>query len=181
MRLIVISEGSSVDSDALSSIFGGKTELIFINRLSEVERMNLNVSDDVLLLFTTSLSQRYLAFIDRLMRFSAVPLLVSAQNWQQEALKCLLACGRVTFVPGQLEMTRLKSVIELARLRFEGADMQLNKIISLENALRGQKQMAKVKAKLQAEGLTEAQAHKWLQTQTMKQGISLDQLIEQLA
>lgn len=181
MRLIVVSEGDSFDTDECVSLFNDETELVFVNCFSEVERMSLTASDDVLLLLTSRLTHSALAFMQRLMRYSSIPLLVNAQDWQHEELKCLLECGRVTFVPGQLEMTRLKSVVELARLRFEIAGTQLKKINSLENALRAQKQMAKVKAKLQAEGLTEAQAHELLRLQAMKQGISLDQFVGQLA
>ncbi len=181
MRLIVLSESDSFDTDECVSIFGRETELAVVNCFSEVERMSLTANEDALLLLTSRLTDSALAFMQRLMRYSAIPLLVSAQEWQHEDLKCLLECGRVTFVPGQLDLKRLRSVVELARLRFEGAGTQLEKISTLENALRAQKQMAKVKAKLQAEGLTESQAHELLRSQAMKQGISLDQFVGQLA
>ncbi|MFT5235992.1 MAG: hypothetical protein ACI90A_001358 [Shewanella sp.] len=181
MRIIMLSGGGECDSNELGTLFGTDVELVFLTNLSELERMTLTACDDVLLLFTKALTCKIVAFVDRLMTFSAIPLLVNAQDWQLADLKCLLECGRVTFVPGQLEITRLQSVIELAKLRFEGAGIQLSKISSLESALSGQKKMMKVKAKLQAEGLTEAQSHQLLQAQAMKKGISLERLVEQLA
>ena len=179
MRLLIVSEGNKLDFAKISSCLKSEVELLRPSSLSELERISLDIDNDVLLLSVTTFTQRELAFLQRLIAFSAIPLLINAQTWQADDLKSLLTCGRVTFVPGQLEMSRLNDLLVLAKLRYELAEQQLQEISTLQGCLEEQKQMARVKSKLQATGLSESQAHQLLQKEAMKQGLPLAQLVKQ--
>ncbi|MBW8183744.1 response regulator NasT [Shewanella nanhaiensis] len=179
MRLLIVSEGNKLDFANVSSYLNSEVELLSPLSLSELERLPLDVDKDVMLLSVTTFARKELAFLQRLIAFSAIPLLINAQSWQADDLKSLLTCGRVTFVPGQLEMSRLNDLLVLAKLRYELAEQQLQEISTLQGCLEEQKQLAKVKSKLQAKGLSESQAHQLLQKEAMKQGLPLAQLVKQ--
>ena len=155
-------------------------QVISLSLLRDIERIHLRFDGDLLLYFCSELTHVDLGVLLRLMQFSPIPLVVNAKCWQKEDLRRLLECGRVTFVPGEFEPARLEQVIELAKLRFSLANEQQQKIIQLESSLEAQKLLAKVKARLQQNGLSESQAHKLLQKQAMDSGISVEQLVQQL-
>jgi len=155
-------------------------DIISLTSLRALESMPLSAKDDQLLFFTASLTEQDICFLLRLLRFSAIPMIVNAAHWQDEGVSRLLECGRVTFVPGELDPQRLLSIIQLSRLRFSLASEQVNKMIALESSLQAQKLLAKAKAELQRLGLSESEAHNILQKQAMERGISIEKLVHQL-
>ncbi|WP_076409280.1 ANTAR domain-containing response regulator [Shewanella sp. UCD-KL12] len=153
-------------------------------KLQDIERMTLSDEEDVLIFTCVEINDVALQLLLRIMKFAPIPIIVQAQTYQQETLMRLLKCGRVTFELADLDLAsvdldRLAQRIELAKLRFSVAHVQQQKIEQLESALDAQKLIAKVKAKLQLNGLTEPQAHKLLQKQAMEAGISVEQFILQ--
>ena len=151
-----------------------------LTKLQDIERVPLCNEQDLLVYVCSEMIGVDLQLLLRLMQFSPIPLVVNAKCWQKEDLRRLLECGRVTFVPGEFEPARLEQVIELAKLRFSLANEQQEKILQLESSLEAQKLLAKVKARLQQNVLSESQAHKLLQKQAMDSGISIEQLVQQL-
>ncbi|ABV37373.1 Response regulator with putative antiterminator output domain-like protein [Shewanella sediminis HAW-EB3] len=156
-------------------------EIIPLTSLRALESISLSPEGDQLLFFTASLTEKDICFLLRLLRFSAIPLIVNTAHWEDAGLARLLECGRVTFVPGELDHLRILSIIQLSRLRFSLATMQVNKVLALESSLEAQKLLAKAKAELQRHGLSESEAHKTLQRQAMEKGISIEKLVYQLS
>lgn len=167
----------SVPEVSVSSDFD---DTISLTSLRTLESITLSPIDDQLLFFTASLTEKDICFLLRLLRFSAIPMIVNAAHWQDEGVSRLIECGRVTFVPGELAPQRLLSIIQLSRLRFSLASEQVNKMIALESSLQAQKLLAKAKAELQRHGFSESEAHNILQKQAMERGISIEKLVHQL-
>ncbi|QFU22344.1 ANTAR domain-containing protein [Shewanella eurypsychrophilus] len=151
-----------------------------LTKLQDIERVPLCNEQDLLVYVCSEMIDVDLQLLLRIMKFAPIPVIVNAKYWQKQALTRLLECGRVTFVPGELEPGRVEQVIELAKLRFSLANEQKQKLLQLESSLEAQKLLAKVKSRLQQNGLSESQAHKLLQKQAMDSGISVEQLVHQL-
>jgi len=171
----------SLQSALEVSVDGEPYEVISLPSLRTLEDISLSAKCDQLLFFTASLTENDVCFLLRLLRCSAIPLIVNAAHWEDEGLARLLECGRVTFVPEELDHQRVLSIIQLSRLRFSLATMQVNKVLALESSLKTQKLLAKTKAELQRHGLSESEAHKTLQRQAMDKGISIEKLLYQLS
>ncbi|AQS36758.1 putative RNA-binding protein [Shewanella psychrophila] len=151
-----------------------------LTKLQDIERVALCDEQDLLVYVCTEIIDVDLQLLLRIMKFAPIPVIVNAKYWQKQDLTRILECGRVTFVPGEFESGRLDQIIELARLRFSLANEQRQKLVQLESSLEAQKLLAKVKSRLQQNGLSESQAHKLLQKQAMDSGISVEQLVHQL-
>ncbi len=170
----------SLQSVLEMSVNSDNDEIISLASLRALESMSLCSTGDQLLFFTSSLTETEICFLLRLLRFSAIPVVVNAADWEDEGVSRLLQCGRVTFVPGELAHQRVLSIIQLSRLRFTQATAQTQKVLALEWSLEAQKLIAKAKVALQSQGLSESQAHKALQQQAMERGISIEKLVHQL-
>ncbi len=158
----------------------GELEVTSLTKLQDIERVSLCDEQDLLVYVCSEMVDVDLQLLLRIMKFAPIPLIVNAKSWQQVELSRLLGCGRVTFVTSDFNIDRLDQEIELAKLRYKLAKEQLQKIKQLESAFESQKLIAKVKAKLQSNGLSESQAHKLLQKQAMETGLSIEQLVLQL-
>lgn len=171
----------SLETSIEPSMKGERDETISLPSLRALESISLSPTGDQLLFFTASLTEKDICFLLRLLRFSAIPMIVNAADWEDEGLARLLECGRVTFVPGELDHQRILSIIQLSRLRFTLASKQVKKVLALESSMEAQKLLAKAKAELQRHGLSESEAHKSLQKRAMERGISIEKLVHQLS
>ncbi|GIU07894.1 MULTISPECIES: ANTAR domain-containing response regulator [unclassified Shewanella] len=141
--------------------------------LSRLETIPLDPEADLLLLSVAKFSEVHLRFIMRLMGFSPIPVIVTAEQINQQTLMTLIGCGRITYAPQCISPARVNSVIELALTRFQCANQALLTLKHLREELAEQKFVYLAKSKLQQAGLTEAQAHLKLQKLAMQNGQSL--------
>lgn len=164
----------------LNSAINRNHELIKFNTLSELERFSLKTDSDIVLLCVDSMTAMHVQFIERVMMFAAVPLIITSRRAEPSQIAALLQCGRVTYIPQQFNFARLDKIIELALIRFKTANQLLNKLAELELSLEEQKQVCVAKQQLQHIGLSEQDAHKALQQQAMSSGLRLTEVATQL-
>ncbi|MCL1094357.1 ANTAR domain-containing response regulator [Shewanella kaireitica] len=172
MRLVSLVE--ELESHGL--IEAGKThdfDLVSLKSISEFERFELKTSRDVVLLVVETMTALHLQFIERLMTFAPVPLIITARNAEEPLLSTLLQCGRITFVPQHLDFSRLMKIVELAQVRFETVNRLHQKVAELEHHLEGIKRIQLAKHDLQQSGLSEQEAHRVVQKVAMDRRISL--------
>ncbi|MFT5789466.1 MAG: response regulator NasT [Shewanella sp.] len=151
-------------------------ELIKFDSLSEFERFSLKAESDIVLLCVESITAMHVQFIERLMMFAPVPLIITSRSAEHSQVSALLQCGRVTYIPQQFDFERLDKIIELALIRFTTANQLLNKLAELEQSIKEQKQVRIAKQQLQQFGLSENDAHMALQQQAMSSGMSLAEI-----
>ncbi|WP_119968319.1 ANTAR domain-containing response regulator [Shewanella japonica] len=148
--------------------------------LSQLERQIIKGNALCLVFFTESLTPLQQVFIERLLTVTALPIIVNAYAWDEELLKSLLQCGRVTFVPEKLTPKRLKSLVGLAKIRFNSASTMLEKVKELDEKCTDLKRVSRAKSLLQRQGVTEAQAHKMIQKQAMDKSISFAEMANEI-
>lgn len=171
MRILSIGERRSFNYQ--QELESAGHQLQPIENLSAIEKMHLAPSRDLLLLNTERVLDVHVNFISRLMGFSPITVIISAESINDQQLLALLDCGRITYSPKEITVNRLNAVIELARVRFKVANQTLDKIRALESQLASQPVIELAKHKLQAMGLNEQQAHVQLQKYAMQRGQSL--------
>ncbi|MCL1145775.1 ANTAR domain-containing protein [Shewanella marinintestina] len=178
MRIISFTESQQIKSRYrgecyVSELSHAGHQLVPVTSLLECERIHFEAQSDLLLLNLKKITESHLAFIARLMEFSPVSLIVCSEKISENQLTCLLECGRITYTPQTLCVSRINAVIDLALLRFKAANHTLSKIEHLEQKLATEQIIYQAKSKLQSVGLNEQQAHQQLQQYAMQQGTSL--------
>lgn len=130
--------------------------------------------------FVDHLGPVHSVFIERLLAVVPIPVVVNAKRWHEGALLDLLQCGRVTFVPEELSAARLPALWQLAGLRFHAAMAHSRQMSLLGAENQGLRVIARAKALLQAQGLSEQEAHQSLQRQAMQQNRTIESLASAL-
>lgn len=124
--------------------------------------------------FVEQLQPVHQVFIGRLLSLLSVPVVLNAMRWRDDVLGDLLLCGRVTFVPEELSAKRVSALWHLAKLRENVASNQQTRQRVLWAENQGLKTIAKAKIKLQAQGLSERDAHQCLQRRAMQRGCTIE-------
>ncbi|ABV87133.1 ANTAR domain-containing response regulator [Shewanella pealeana] len=148
-------------------------QFLQLTDLSRLETIALDSESDLLLLSVERFNEVHLRFIIRLMAFSAIPVIVTAEQINQQTLATLIACGRITYAPKCISPERVNAIIELAVTRFECANKIQLTLQELQTELADQQLIQLAKSNLQQTGLSELQAHKKLQQLAMEHGRSL--------
>lgn len=131
------------------------------------QRLAAKHSECLTVLYLTYLSDVHQALIARCLALCPMPVVVVAQTFDGAALSELLSCGRVTFIPSSLSAERINSVLQLAQLRFAVATVNLAKTSQLQETIDGIEVIKQAKGLLQAQGISEGEAHACLQRQAM--------------
>ncbi|WP_144206938.1 ANTAR domain-containing response regulator [Shewanella donghaensis] len=153
---------------------------IEVTSLSELEKNVLSGKGLCLIFLTHELQALQQAFIGRLLSSTALPLIVNAHVWNDDNVASLLSCGRVTFVPEQLSSTRLMSLLNLAKIRFNNASNMLEKVKILDEKCSSMRFVSKAKSLLQQQGITEKVAHELIQQQAMSHGITVAEMAQKI-
>lgn len=169
VSLVEVKENRGLNEAAKSHDF----DLVSFKSISEFERFELNNATDIVLMVVDTITALHLQFVERLMIFAPVPLIITATSIEPWQLSTLLHCGRVTFVPQQFDYSRLSKVRELAQVRFKTANRLHTKLAELECRIEDEKRIQLAKRDLQQSGLSEQQAHKVIQKLAMDEGVSL--------
>ncbi|MCL1049240.1 ANTAR domain-containing protein [Shewanella abyssi] len=172
MRILTLFEFTDREP-LLNRVAKSNIELIKLDSLSAFERFSLKTDSDIVLLCVESITATHVKFIERLMRFAPLPLIITSKSAELSDIAALLHCGRVTYIPQQFDFERLDKIIQLACIRFTTATQLLNKLTELEQSIDEQKLVNVAKQQLQQSGLSESDAHTALQQQAMSSGRSL--------
>ncbi|UCX04216.1 ANTAR domain-containing protein [Shewanella glacialimarina] len=151
-----------------------------MNSISEVEAMSHSYPVDVMLVLTDKLGLHTEGFIQRNLLTQSTAIIVNANQWQQQQLAALLTCGRLTFVPDVLVASRLVSLVNLARIRFDAANKSIAEFKKLDDEVKGLKLLSQAKLIVMQQGFDEAKAHKIIQQQAMQKGVSVAQMSAQI-
>ncbi|QQX82092.1 ANTAR domain-containing protein [Shewanella sp. KX20019] len=172
MRILTLFEFTDYEP-LLNQVTKCNFELVKLDSLSAFERFSLKTDSDIVLLCVESITAIHVKFIERLMQFAPLPLIITSKSAERLDIAALLHCGRVTYIPQQFDFERLDNIIQLALIRFTTATQLLSKLAELEQCLQDQKLVDIAKQQLQQSGLSESDAHTALQQQAMSSGRSL--------
>jgi response regulator NasT len=79
-----------------------------------------------------------------------------------------------------LVASRLVSLVNLARIRFDAANKSIAEFKKLDDEVKGLKLLSQAKLIVMQQGFDEAKAHKIIQQQAMQKGVSVAQMSAQI-
>lgn len=170
----------------LLSELASSHELSSVVQFNQVRALEQHIAKCVpnnptmLILYVKHLTKVHQTLVGRCLSLNAMPVVVVAQTFEDLALTPLLSCGRVTFVPETLTTQRMVSVLQLARLRFDAANINLQKLAQYQQTIATQTLMAKAKRLLQSQGLSEPEAYACLRRQAMAYQMSIEAVASRL-
>jgi response regulator NasT len=109
------------------------------------------------------------------------PVVMFTQDGASDSIRAAVRAGVSAYVVDGLAPERIRSILEVARARFEAHQEMARKLADTERQLAERKSVEKAKGLLmQRRGLSEEQAHKELRNLAMQTGKTLGEVAETL-
>jgi response regulator NasT len=109
------------------------------------------------------------------------PVVMFTQDGASDSIRAAVKAGVSAYVVDGLAPERIRSILEVARARFEAHQEMARKLADTERQLAERKSVEKAKGLLmQRRGLSEEQAHKELRNLAMQTGKTLGEVAETL-
>jgi response regulator NasT len=139
------------------------------------------VQPDVVIFLIDQVSTSAINKISTITEKQPVPMLVFTRDSRSESISAAVAAGVSAFVIDCNDISRLDSLIKVARVRFREQQRIMQELRSAKNALRDRKRIEKAKGIImQSKRLSEDQAYSAMRKLAMNHNKRIGEIAEQI-